>query len=65
MKKYIILLAWWFVAQSPNGISTVIGPFDTETQCENMSTTVYQYWGTHYSPCWEYRGKTEAERSDK
>ena len=63
MKK-IILLTWWFILLIKDSTVT-IGPFDTAEECLNIANFTKKRYENHYgapSPCWEYRGKVEAER---
>jgi hypothetical protein len=53
MKKTIVLLGWWFFAVATS-TSSVVGPFNTMAQCEEMRQTITPLvqWRL-ITACWE------------
>jgi len=61
MKKWLIVLmiAWYFlhVSRGYNDVATVVGPFNSESQCQDFRKSIKGYVG-FTTPCWY--GKIEA-----
>lgn len=55
MRLLVILVAWYFIHVSPQGVAAQLGPFETRAQCETMRTWVDKHdgpTGASVSECW-------------